>query len=99
MQSQDHYSKVNGQIAYALQFMRYSSDKIFRLKVTKARQKIKSRSYHEFAHLHPKSLSEPSTNILHLMVSEIQPGQFSCQQMFLPSINCHIKFEPVRPCM
>ena len=36
---------------YTLQFLRYSRDKIFKLKVTMARSKVKSRSYHDVAHL------------------------------------------------
>ena len=34
-------------------FQRYSTDKIFKLKVTTARSKVKSRSHHDAAHLHP----------------------------------------------
>ena len=36
-----------------LWFPRYSPDKIFKLKVTTARSKVKSRSDHNIAHLHP----------------------------------------------
>ena len=39
--------------SYTLQFPRYSPDKIFKLKVTTARSKVKSRSHHDVAHLHP----------------------------------------------
>ena len=39
------------------------------------RSKVKSRSCHDVAHLHPQLMSLPSINILHLMVSEKQPGQ------------------------
>ena len=39
--------------SYTLQFPRYSPDKIFKLKVTTARTKVKSRSDHDVAHLHP----------------------------------------------
>ena len=38
--------------SYTLRFLRYSPDKIFKLKVTKARSKVKSRSHHDVAHLH-----------------------------------------------
>ena len=38
--------------SYTLQFPRYSLDKIFKLKVTTARSKAKSRSHHDVAHLH-----------------------------------------------
>ena len=36
-----------------IQFPRYSPDKIFKLKVATARSKVKSRSDHDVAHLHP----------------------------------------------
>ena len=39
--------------SYTLRFPRYSPDKIFKLKVTTARSKVKSRSHHDVAHLHP----------------------------------------------
>ena len=39
--------------SYTLRFLRYSPDKIFKLKVTTARSKDKSRSDHDVAHLHP----------------------------------------------
>ena len=39
--------------SYTLQFPRYSPDKIFKLKVTTARSKVKSRSDHDVAQLHP----------------------------------------------
>ena len=61
--------------SYTLRFLRYSPDKIFKLKVTTARSKVKSRSHHDVAHLHPQPMSLPSINFLHLTVSEIQPGQ------------------------
>ena len=38
---------------YTLQFLRYSPDNIFKLKVTAARSKVKSKSHHDVAHLHP----------------------------------------------
>ena len=38
--------------SYTLRFPRYSPDKIFELKVTTARSKVKSRSDHDVAHLH-----------------------------------------------
>ena len=41
--------------SYTLQFPRYSPDKIFKLKVTAARSKVKSRSEHDVAHLQPLS--------------------------------------------
>ena len=39
--------------SYTLQFPRYSQDKILKFKVTTARSKVKSRSHHNVAHLHP----------------------------------------------
>ena len=39
--------------SYTLWLPRYSPDKIFKLKVTTARSKVKSRSDHDVAHLHP----------------------------------------------
>ena len=39
--------------SYTLRFPSYSPDKIFKLKVTTARSKVKSRSDHDVAHLHP----------------------------------------------
>ena len=37
---------------YTLRFPRYRPDKVFALKVTTARSKVKSRSDHDVAHLH-----------------------------------------------
>ena len=62
---------------YTLRFLRYSPDKIFKLKVTTARSKVKSRSDHDVASLHPQPMSLPSINFLHPTISEIQPGQTS----------------------
>ena len=39
--------------SYTLRFPRYSPDKILYVKVTMARSKVKSRSDHDVAHLHP----------------------------------------------
>ena len=39
--------------SYTLRFPRYSPDKIFKLKVTTARSKVKSRSDHDVAYLQP----------------------------------------------
>ena len=39
--------------SYTLWFPWYSPDKIFKLKETTARSKVKSRSHHDVAHLHP----------------------------------------------
>ena len=63
---QGQYSKVKGQTklmpfhtqvstsyTLGLWFPRYSSDKILKVKVTAARSKVKSRSHHDNAHIHP----------------------------------------------
>ena len=39
--------------SYTLRLPRYSPDKILQVKVTRARSKVKSRSDHDVAHLHP----------------------------------------------
>ena len=39
--------------SYTLRFPKYSPDKILEVKVTTARSKVKSRSHHDVAHLHP----------------------------------------------
>ena len=39
--------------SYTLRFPRYSLEKIFKLKVNMARSKVKLRSHHDIAHLHP----------------------------------------------
>ena len=61
--------------SYTLQFLRYSPDKIFKLKVTTARSKVKSRSDHDIAHLHLLTNIPTKYQLLHLPVSEIQPRQ------------------------
>ena len=38
---------------YTLRFLRYIPDKIFKLKFTTTRSKVKSRSHHDVARLHP----------------------------------------------
>ena len=38
---------------YTLQLLRYSPGKFLKIKVTIARSKVKSRSHHDVAHLHP----------------------------------------------
>ena len=40
-----------------------------------ARSKVKSRSHHDIAHLHPLTNVPTKYQLLHLKVSEIQPGQ------------------------
>ena len=63
--------------SYTLRFLRYSLHKIFKLKVTTARSKVKSRSDHDVAHLYLLTNVLPNINFLHLTISEIQPGQLS----------------------
>ena len=38
---------------YTLEFLRYSADRILKVKVIKAKSKVKSLSHHEVAHIHP----------------------------------------------
>ena len=39
--------------SYKLRFLRYTPDNIFKHKVTTASSKVKSKSHHDVAHLHP----------------------------------------------
>ena len=56
-----------------LKVLRYSPDKIFKLKVTTARSNQgQTMPLHTYT---SKPMSLPSINFLHLMVSEIHPGQ------------------------
>ena len=57
--------------SYTLRYVRHSLGKILKFKVTTARLTIKSKLYHNNAHLHPKSMSLPSINLLYLKDSEI----------------------------
>ena len=57
--------------SYTLQFSRYGPDKIFKVKVTTTRSKVKSRLNYDVAHLHPQPMSLPSINTLPLIVTEI----------------------------
>ena len=56
---------------YTLGFLGYRKDKIVKFKVTTARSKVKSRSYHDAAWLHPQPMSLRHINHLHITVSEI----------------------------
>ena len=49
------------------------------------RSKVKSKSHHDIAHLHPEPMSLPSINILYFMVSEIEPDNFFFQQPNQPN--------------
>ena len=63
--------------SYTLRFLRHNPDKIFKLKVTAVRaNQGRTMMLHTYI---PQPISLPSINFLHIMVSEIQPGQtFSC---------------------
>ena len=61
--------------SYTLQFLRYSPDNIFTLKITTAKSKVKSRSHNDTAYLNPRPMSLSNFNYIHLMVSEKQPRQ------------------------
>ena len=54
-----------------LQLLRYRLDRILNVTTTTVRQKIKSRSYYNVAHLYHQPMWLPCINILHLMVSGI----------------------------
>ena len=52
--------------SYTLRFLIYNPDKIFKLKVTTARSKVKSRSHHDIAHLHPLTNVPTKYSVTHL---------------------------------
>ena len=70
-------SKIQpGQIfSYIFRFPRYSPDKIFKLKVTTPRPKVKSRSHYEVAHLHPPTNVPTKFRLPTPYDSKIQPGR------------------------
>ena len=80
--------------SYTLRFPRYSPDNILYIKDTTARSKVKSRSHHDIVHLHPSPIALPCNNFLHLMVSEIQPGQDLIGQGHYGKVKGHIKVTP-----
>ena len=47
------YTDTLYQVGRCIQFRRYIQDKILKVKVTTAKSKVKSRSHHDIAHLHP----------------------------------------------
>ena len=55
-----------------LRLLRYSLDKIFKLKVTMTRSKVKLRSLQTCIH---QPVSLPNTDLLQVIVSNIKPGQ------------------------
>ena len=66
-----------------LWFLRYSLDKNLKVKITMARSKIKSRSHHDIAHLHP-------LNKCPYQVSTSYTSQFlrySTDKIFKPRVN------------
>ena len=79
-------------ISYTLQFLRYSLEKKLKIKVTKARSKVKSRSHFDVAHLHPP-INVPILrfNLLHLIVSEISPRQDFKGQGDYSKVKGHVK--------
>ena len=84
---------------YTLWFWRYNLDKIFKLVVPMARLKVKSRSHHDVAYLHPQPMSLLCFSFLHLTVSRIQPGQtFSRHLTTRPPIQMPwVKTIPTQP--
>ena len=66
-----------------LWYLRYSLDKILKVGVTTARSKVESRTHNEIAHLHPQINVPTTCHLLHLTVSNIQPGQG-----FFPPSSC-----------
>ena len=61
---------------YALWITRNSPDKMFKVKVTTAGSKVRSRLHHDVCTpTPPQSMSLPIINFLHLIFSEIQPRQ------------------------
>ena len=83
-------------ISYTLQFLRYSLEKKLKIKVTKARSKVKSRSHFNVAHLHPP-INVPILrfNLLHLIVSEISPRQDFKGQGDYSKVKGHVKVTPL----
>ena len=69
-QCQQHVSTF-----YTLQFSRYSPGKILKVRAIAARSKVKSRSHHDIAYLHPQPMSQPSIDFLHPIISKIKPHQ------------------------
>ena len=67
-----------------LRFLRYSPEKIFKLKVFTARSKDKSRSHHDVVRLYPQPMFLPNNNFLHLSVSEIRPRQTPTHTHYCP---------------
>ena len=85
--------------SYTLWFLRYSPDKIFKLKVTTARSKVKSRSDHDVAHLHPLTNVPTKYQLPTLYGSEIQARQtFSHRPPARPPIRTPwVKTIPQQP--
>ena len=62
--------------------------------VTMARSKLKSRLQYDVSHLQPLRNVLPNINLLHLMVSEILPGQNFKGQGHYGKIKIQIKVTP-----
>ena len=75
-------------------FPRHNLDKILKVKVTTARSKVKSRSYHDAAHLQPPPMSLPSINFIHLIVSEIWPRHDLIGQGHYGKVKGQVKVAP-----
>ena len=60
--------------SYTLPVLRYSQNKILKVKVTTARSKLKSRSHHDAAHLHPQPMS-PTKYEHPLQLSQCSSGK------------------------
>ena len=96
--------------SYALQFLRYSLEKILKVRVTMARSKVKSRPHYDVTHLHPQPMSLPNINFLHLTGSEIQAmpkpnvksrshhdvAHLHPQPMYRPGINFFPRYSPYK---
>ena len=68
---------------------------ILKVKVTTTSLKVKLRSDHDAAHLHPlTNASLPNINFLHLTVSEILPGQDFIGQGHYIKVKGQIKVRP-----
>ena len=83
-QGQGHYGKVKGQIKAPVECCTPTPHNKCPCPVSTSypysfpdiawsttRSKVKSKSYHDIAYLHPQPMSLPSTNLLHLKMSEM----------------------------
>ena len=61
--------------SYTLRFLRYSPDKILQIKVTTERSKVKSRSYHDAANLHPQPMPYQESTSYTLLFPRYSPDK------------------------